>query len=125
MTILPISFVALKSGLPAYSVFIVHFCVELFAQFFRMLLLENQINLRVIEYFKNIYFPISVMAVTSFVLPVVVHELLEEGWGRFLFVSSVCMCSVGLSATFTCLTKRERSFLFDKLMTVIGINNTN
>ena len=121
LTILPISYIVLKLGAPAYSVFIVHFCVESIAQFFRMLMLRKLIKLRIREYMKNIYIPIIVTMIVAIILPIFVHEQFEEGWVRFLLVALTCFFSVGLCAFFIGFTKHEREFFVDKGLRFIKI----
>ena len=119
LTILPISYIVLKLGAPAYSVFIVHFCVESIAQFFRMLMLRKLIKLRIREYMKNIYIPIIVTMIVAIILPIFVHEQFEEGWVRFLLVALTCFFSVGLCAFFIGFTKHEREFFVDCIFRLI------
>ncbi len=121
LTILPISYIVLKLGAPAYSVFIVHFCIESIAQFFRMYMLRKLINLRIWEYIKNIYIPIIATMIVAIILPIFVHKQFEEGWIRLLIVTLTCIVSVGLSAFFIGFTKHEREFFFDKGLRLLKI----
>lgn len=121
LTILPVSYVVLKLGAPAYSVFIVHFFIESIAQFFRMFMLQKLINLRISEYMKNIYIPIFVTVIVAIILPIFVHKQFEEGWIRFLIVTLTCIFSVGMSAFFIGFTKHEREFFFDKGLRLLKI----
>lgn len=114
LMILPISYIVLKLGAPAYSVFIVHFCVESIAQFFRMFMLRKLINITMWQYVKNIYIPISTTVVVAIIFPILVYKQLDESWLRFLLVSFTCVLSVGISALFIGLTKHEREFLINK-----------
>ena len=121
LTILPISYIVLKLGAPAYSVFIVHFCIESIAQFFRMYMLRKLINLRIWEYIKNIYIPIIATMIVAIILPIFVHKQFEEGWIRLLMVTLTCIVSVGLSVFFIGFTKHEREFFFDKGLRLLKI----
>ncbi|MDD7136013.1 MAG: oligosaccharide flippase family protein [Bacteroidales bacterium] len=121
LSILPISYVVLKLGAPAYSVFIVHFCVEAVAQFFRMFMLRKLIDLPVWQYFRNIYLPVAGTVVVSVVLPLIVHLQMEEGWLRFIAVGFTCVASVGLCAFFIGMTKNERFFIRDKALRFIRL----
>ena len=123
LTILPISYVVLKLGAPAYSVFIVHFCVESVAQFSRMYMLRKLINLPMTQYLQNIYIPIVSTVAVSIVLPVIVHMQMEDGWLRFISVGLTCVFSVGLSTCFIGFTKNERLFFFDKGLRILNIRS--
>ena len=121
LTILPISYIVLKLGAPAYSVFIVHFCVESVAQFTRMYMLRKLINLPVRQYLHNIYFPIVATVAVAIILPTIVHLQLDNGWMRFLAVGLASVVSVGASAFFIGFTKNERLFFWDKGLHILRI----
>ena len=121
ITILPISYIVLKLGAPAYSVFLVHLCVESVAQFFRMFMLRKLINIPMKEYMKNIYLPIVSTVLVSIILPIFVHRLLMEGWLRFIVVGFICVISVGVSSFFIGLTNYEREFFLDKGLRILKI----
>lgn len=123
LTILPISYVVLKLGAPAYSVFIVHFCIESLAQFSRMYMLRKLINLPMAQYLQNIYFPILATVAVSVILPVIVYMQMEDGWLRFIAVGCTCVVSVGLSAFFIGFTKHERLFFIDKGLRILKIRS--
>ena len=121
LLILPISYVVLKLGAPAYSVFIVHFCIESVAQFSRMYMLRNLIHLPLWQYMKNIYIPIVSTVVIAIILPLVVRMQVAEGWLRFLAVGFTCVLSVGASSYFIGFTKQERVFFLDKSLRLLRI----
>lgn len=121
LLILPISYVVLKLGAPAYSVFIVHFCIESLAQFSRMYMLRNLIHLPLWQYMKNIYIPIVSTVAIAIILPLVVRMQVSEGWLRFLAVGFTCVLSVGASSYFIGFTKQERVFFLDKSLRLLRI----
>lgn len=122
LLILPISYVVLKLGAPAYSVFIVHFCIESVAQFSRMYMLRKLIHLPLWQYMKNIYIPIVSTVAIAIILPLVVRMQFAEGWLRFLAVGFTCVLSVGASSYFIGFTKQERVFFLDKSLRLLRIN---
>ena len=119
LLILPISYVVLKLGAPAYSVFIVHFCIESLAQFSRMYMLRKLIHLPLWQYMKNIYLPIVSTVAIAIILPLVVRMQVAEGWLRFLAVGFTCVLSVGASSYFIGFTKQERVFFLDKSLRLL------
>ena len=119
LLILPISYIVLKLGAPAYSVFIVHFCIESLAQFSRMYMLRKLIHLPLWQYMKNIYIPIVSTVVIAIILPLVVRMQVAEGWLRFLAVGFTCVLSVGASSYFIGFTKQERVFFLDKSLRLL------
>ena len=121
LLILPISYIVLKLGAPAYSVFIVHFCIESVAQFSRMYMLRKLIHLPLWQYMKNIYIPIVSTVAIAIILPLVVRLQFAEGWLRFLAVGFTCVLSVGASSYFIGFTKQERVFFLDKSLRLLRI----
>ncbi len=121
LLILPISYIVLKMGAPAYSVFIVHFCVESVAQFARMYMLRNMIDLPLWSYVKNIYLPIMGVVLLSVVLPLLVYNNMQEGFIRLLAVGMTCVVSVAMTSLFIGMTRSERTFLIDKSLRVLKI----
>ena len=123
LTILPISYMVLKQGYPAYSVFIVHFCVESVAQFTRMCMLRKLINLPLRQYFRNIYLPIVTTVSIAIILPIMVHMQMVSGWLRFIAVGFTCVLSVGTSSFFFGLSKSERTFFTYKFLQLFRYNS--
>lgn len=121
LLILPISYIVLKMGAPAYSVFIVHFCVESVAQFARMYMLRNMIDLPLLSYVKNIYLPIMGVVLLSVILPMLVYNNMQEGIIRFLIVGMTCVLSVAMTSLFIGMTRNERTFLIDKSLRILKI----
>lgn len=121
LTILPISYIVLNLGAPAYSVFIVHFCIESLAQFARMYMLRKLINLPMWQYMKNIYLPIATTVVVAIIFPVMVHMQMENGWSRLIAVGFTCMFSVCVSSFLLGLTKSERAFFWDKGLRLLKV----
>lgn len=122
LLILPISYITLRLGAPVYSVFIVQFCVEIIAQFARMIMLRKLIDLPVSRYFYNIYFQISIVVAISIILPLIVRTQFTEGWLRFIVVSFSCVLSVITTVFFVGLTKVERNFFTKKVLQILRIS---
>lgn len=121
LMILPISYIVLKLGAPAYSVFIVHFCVESVAQVARMYMLRKLIDLPMRAYIRHIYIPVVMVVAISCILPFYVHSLFTEGLLRFLVVGVACVFSVGLIVFVVGLTKDERNFFLNKAQKLLHI----
>lgn len=121
LMIIPISYIVLKLGAPAYSVFIVHFCVESVAQFVRMYMLRKLIDLPMKAYIRHIYLPVIWVVALSCILPIYVHSLLPNGLMRFLAVGVASVLSVGVIAFLLGLTKDERKFFLNKGLNLLHI----
>lgn len=119
LTILPISYVVLKLGAPAYSVFIVHFCIESIAQLARMYMLRKLIHLPIRAYMRNIYLPVIVVATVSCIPPVITQMYCSGGLAGLIIVATTSIISVSLTIAFLGLTKEERQFFYRKAMQII------
>lgn len=119
LLILPISYIVLKLGAPAYFVFLVHLFIEITAQIARMYMLRNLIHIRMSDYIKNIYFPISITVLIAIIPPCLILFYLNEGWVRFIMVFFISLFSVGLSTFFVGLTKKERNFFKEKGLKIL------
>lgn len=115
LTILPFSYIALTMGAPAYSVFIIHFIIEAITQIARMYMLRNLINLPIGAYIKQIYLPLGRVIITSIILPISIHCMMNEGLMRFLTVGFISVLSVGSASFFLGLNSNERHFLLEKI----------
>ena len=111
LLILPVSYVCLKLGLPAYSVFIVHFVMESVTQIARMIMLRPLIGIRVKDYFRNIYARVFLVVVLSVILPLSVYENMNDTVLRFFTVCVICMLSVSLVTYTIGLSGNERAFV--------------
>ena len=112
--ILPISWILLKLGFPAYSVFIVHFVMEGVCQLARMLMLRPLIGIGLRDYFYNIYLRVAIVVIAAVVCPGLVYVYMPEGLIRFLAVGMVSVLSVSLSAYLLGLSANERVFIKSK-----------
>lgn len=114
MLILPISYIVLKMGAKVYAVFIVHFLIEVGAIIARMIMLRNIIHLPLVQYFKEIYRPIASVIVASIILPVLVHNSMQEGWLRFILVGISCVISLSIFIYILGLRGGEKAMILEK-----------
>lgn len=119
LLILPISYIALRLGCPAYSVFIVHFIMEALTQFARMIMLRPLIGVGLRDYFKHIYLKVAIVVAVAIVLPALVYFNMLDNTYRFFAVSFVCLISVSVSAYILGLSANEKIFVRTKAMVAI------
>ena len=113
--ILPVSYVCLKLGYPAYSVFIVHFIIESITQIVRMIILRPLIGIRIVDYIKNIYMRVVAVITLSIVVPFIVYESMNDTVMRFFMICIACVSSVGVMVYYVGLTSRERVFVKSRM----------
>lgn len=120
LMILPVSYICLKLGCPAYSVFIVHFTMETITQFMRMVLLRSLIGIRIRDYISNIYMRVAAVVVLSVVLPFIFYKSMDDTVLRFFIVCLVCAFSVCAVAYTVGLTCNERVFVKSKAVLMLN-----
>ena len=120
ISILPISYVVLRLGCPAYSVFIVHFCVEMLTQVARLIMVRGRLHLSIRMYLKHVYWPIMMVTTLATILPLVTYNLMADGYLKFFVVSIVSVVSVALVSFVVGLTKSERTFFISKFNIALG-----
>ena len=117
--LLPVSYVLLKMGLPAYSVFIAQFVFELLTIIAQLLMLRKLVKIHLGAFLKKVVLPIlSVMAI-SLVLPLLVRSLMQDGFLRLLLVVLASILSVGSVVFLIGLTKEERRFVKEILVNLL------
>lgn len=120
ISILPISYAVLKTGAPPYSVFVVHFCVEMFTQLVRLLMVRDRLHLSILKYVKDVYARIAIVVVISLVLPLIAHSMMPDSITRFFLIGALCVLSVSLTAYACGLSASERTFINSKLRTILS-----
>lgn len=126
LTILPISWVALKFGCPAWGVFVVHFLVECICMFARMILLRPLIGIKVMSYIRNIWIRIIVVAGLSPIIPAIAYLKMDDTILRFFIIGFLCVVSVALFTYTFGFTKHERLVVTDKIQNkVLGLIHKN
>lgn len=119
LLVLPLSYIALLLGMPAYSVFIIQILVECVAQFARMFLLRKLINLPLHRYFPNVIYPILAVSVIAILIPFYIHFNMSEGILRFLFVGFMSVIMVGITSFAIGLTNAEKSVIVSKVQKIL------
>ena len=110
--ILPISYICLKVGLPAYSVFIVNIIMECVCQLFRMIMLRNLIGIKLRDYFFNIYFRV----IGSTIIPFIIYNCYTtESVVHFLIICLTCVISVLTISYALGMTYSEKMFVKNHL----------
>lgn len=118
--ILPVSYICLSFGLPAYSVFVVHFIMEFTTLFYRLRLLRSSINIQFIDYFKNVFFRVVLVVAISIIIPIAIYNYMGNTIIRFFLICIICILSVGLSAYTVGLSHNERLFIKSKAIYIFN-----
>ena len=120
VTALPISYFVLRMGMPAYSVFIVIFLVNLTQMFWGWYIVHRYVPFSYKELIRTVYVPTIVVTCTSIIVPLVINLTLEEGFARLILTLIGTESAILISTYFFGLTSFERkkfkSFIKNKLL---------
>lgn len=120
LLILPISYISLYLGFPAYTVFVVHFTIECVTQIVRMIMLRPMIKIRIIDYIFYIYRPVLFVVIGSLSLPYLLSLYIDgDGVFKFLMVGLCCLISVSFFSYVLGLSANEREFVCTKVKKII------
>ena len=84
---LPLSYISLKIGYPAYSVFIVIFCVNFIQMFFGWWLIRRYVHFNWNTLIYKTYLPAIFITILSSILPYIIVTNMPEGWMRLIIVT--------------------------------------
>lgn len=116
---LPLSYVVLKFGAPAYSVFIVIFAMNLTQMFWGWIVVHRYVPFSYEYLIKKVYYPTIVITILSVIIPVCIVKTLQPGLGRLILLT-ICVESVILISTYIIALNAEerqtaRTFIKNKL----------
>ena len=106
---LPIGYVLFKIGIPAYSVFLVIFAVEIVGMFAIYWLIHNYEYFPYLDIFRKILIPATAVTLLTVALPLYIINFMEDGWLRLILVCVSSETTLVLSAFYIGLNKSERS----------------
>lgn len=106
---LPLSYVALKIGFPAYSVFIAIFGVNFIQMFFGWWLIRRYVSFEWNTLIKTTYLPTILITVMSCIMPFIIVLNMTESWLRFFIVIISIELPLLFMTYFIAIEKDERA----------------
>lgn len=122
LLIVPISYIVLKLGYQPEAVFVVHFIIIIIAQYIRVMMLRDMINLPFGEYVKKVVFRIVAVVCASIIIPIVLHIYLPANFGSMLLTCLASCLSVLIGVYALGLTLEEKDKINIKLVKFINRN---
>jgi O-antigen/teichoic acid export membrane protein len=104
----PVAWITLFMGAPAYSVMIVSIFITSVAYIVRLFILKRLIDYSIWQYFKTVYIPVCVISVVSAIIPVMCFYFLAQNIVRLCLVVILSIISVSVHSYFIALNKDER-----------------
>ena len=112
---LPVSYVCLRLGCMPESVLIVAIVISQCCLAARLYMLRGMIGLSSIQYIKNVYFNIIIVALLSLSVPAILSRYMEESFLSFVVLSLVAViCTIAVEFYVGCNGK-ERAFVIEKM----------
>lgn len=116
---LPISWISLKLGAPAYSSFLFIFLFEIVAQIARMYILRTLTNFSIRDFTQKVFARTFIVACISAIIPFIVCYFMNTSFIRMLLTIFLSILSVGATGYILGITKDERSFINQKIRTLL------
>ena len=116
---LPISYLALKLGAHAISVFVIILIINVICHCISWKIVYGYHKFSVKELLSTVYIPCLLVAITSIILPGILSSIMPDNTRRFVVILLVSWSTVALLAYFIGFTKRERSQVINPMLTNI------
>lgn len=122
MMALPLSYVALHLGAPAYFVFIVVFCVNLTQMFWGWMIVHRYVEFSYRRLLKVVYVPTILITMISVIAPSIITSFLQPSWGRLILLIIVSEVIIFVSVYYIALNIEERKKALAFIKKKIHIN---
>lgn len=116
---LPISWIGLYFGVPAYFVILVSICLKCIVLLCNLFFTRMFISLSIKKIFREFIIPASLVTILSIVIPLFLHTILQQNLTRLFIVIIISMFSVCIFVYFILLNNMERKqitrFILNKI----------
>lgn len=111
LSIVPIAYVLLRCGLPAYSVFVVHFTIEFFVLGIRLMMISPLIQLSIKDFLYKVTYKVFLVVTLSAAIILSLQSLVGQGIFRLLFICLTSLLTVPALSYCISFDDGERSFV--------------
>lgn len=125
MSTLPISWIILKHGAPAYMVFVVLILVNFINQPVSLYLLRKIFSYSYREYLKTIIVPCLLFSILTPILPIFTHLIMKESFVRLFAVGIISLISSVVVSYKWVLSEREKILVKDLFNKISCIRSKN
>lgn len=112
---LPISYIVLKLGYPAFSALIVILVIELCCHFMRLFMLKKSIGFPVTTYIRRVTLRCLMVVSATVIMPIAVYLKVSNDFLSFLIICAISLISVLSGVYFLGLDKDEKNVILNKL----------
>lgn len=125
LIILPLSYIVLKIGAPAYSVFIVNLLVCAIAFVTRLGVVAPLTLIEPKIFFRKVIVRCFLVSILSFLPPFALYLCLDNSFVNNITIITVSIISAIINTLIWGLTKTERSYIFYKLKQYLTVSLSN
>ena len=108
ITALPLAYILLKMGFPAYSAFVSIFVVNLTQMFFGWYIVYRYVPFSYRSLIKRVYIPDFLITLISIIPPLLITRMMVPGWTRLITLLFSTEIVLLLSTYLIALTRDER-----------------
>lgn len=108
MMALPLSYVVLKMGAPAYSVFIVIFVVNLIQMFWGWYIIHRYEKYSYWYLIRTVYLPTFFITIIGVIAPISISWYMDDGWKRLIVLTLTTVLVILVSTYLIALNSDER-----------------
>lgn len=116
IAILPISYIVLKSGGPAWSVFVVHLIISVIAYLIKLIFVRFLVELNLKLYVNMVIKKCFYVVITATPLPLLLHYNNDNNWVYSIAVIIISVLSGFASSIVLGLDSSERSMLIKRVL---------
>jgi O-antigen/teichoic acid export membrane protein len=117
---LPISWILLSKGTPAYSIFFVAIALGVISLIARLLIIKNLLDFPLKRFYKEILLPLLLVSLSSAIIPVSLCMILKPNFFRFCIVTLASILLISVCAYLIGLNSIERKKINNMILNKIG-----
>lgn len=106
---MPFSYFALKLGISYECTFVVSIMLSTIVLVVRYVLLKKYVTYNIIELMKNFVLPIMFLAIVGSILPIAIHDIMDESYSRVILVGLSSWISISVMCWFLVLDASEKT----------------
>lgn len=110
---LPISYICLKLGLPAESVFVIMIIISIMCLIPRLVILKSMIGLNVSAFVREVIMNVTIVTILSAIVPFLLTLFITLSFVTFCLECLICVISTSLVSLYVGCPKNERQFVYD------------
>lgn len=112
---LPLSYFFLKLHYSPSIIFWISIVISLVTLFQRLWILKRVSQVCVLDFIIQVFGKTTIATLVACIIPLFLESVMQEGWGRFIYVTISCFMAVAGTIVFIGLNKDERNYVWGLL----------